>query len=60
MVTFCVIVVSFLVLLVVAAGGIVALGSVLGGVLLIVLDVLIGIAPFVGLFLLIRWLFSKR
>lgn len=60
MVTFCLILLAFAVLVCIAAGGIVALGTILGGVALIVLDVIIGIAPFVGVFLLVKWLMSKR
>ena len=60
MITFCLIVLTFGVLLAIAAGGIVAVGAVAGGVLLIALDIAIGVAPFVGIGLLIGWLAKKK
>lgn len=60
MVTFCIIAFTLVLLILIAVGGIAVLGTVLSGVALIVLDVIIGISPFVGLFLLIRWLLKKR
>lgn len=60
MVTFCIIVITLAVMILAAVAGIAVVGTVLSGVALIVLDVIIGISPFVGLFLLIRWLLKKR
>ena len=60
MITFCLILLVFGVLLAVAAGGIVAVGAIAGGVLLVVLDIAIGVSPFIGIGLLIAWLFKKK
>lgn len=60
MITFCLIILTFGVLLAIAAGGIVAVGAIAGGVLLVVLDIAIGISPFVGIGLLIGWLMKKK
>lgn len=60
MVTFCIIVITLAVMILAAVAGIAVVGMLFSGVVLIALDVIIGISPFVGLFLLIRWLFKKR
>lgn len=60
MITFCLILLVFGVLLAIAGCGIVAVGAIAGGALLIVLDVCIGVAPFVGVGFLIAWLLKKR
>ena len=60
MVTFILICLVLITAMILAFGGVVALGACLGGVALIALDVLIGIAPFVLAFLLIRWLLKAR
>ena len=60
MITFMFLVLVFGVLLAIAACGIVAVGAVAGGVLLIILDIAIGLAPFVGVGFLIAWLLKKR
>lgn len=60
MVTFCIIVITLAVMILTAVVGIAVVGTLFSGVVLIALDVIIGISPFVGLFLLIRWLLKKR
>lgn len=60
MVTFCIIVITLAVMILTAVAGIAVVGTLFSGVILIALDVIIGISPFVGLFLLIRWLLKKR
>lgn len=60
MVTFCIIVITLAVMILAAVAGIAVVGTLFSGVVLIALDVIIGISPFVGLFLLIRWLLKKR
>lgn len=60
MITFCLILFTFGVLLAIAGCGIVAVGAIASGVLLVVLDVCIGVAPFVGIGFLIAWLLKKR
>lgn len=60
MVTFCIIVFTLAVMILTAVAGIAVVGTLFSGVILIALDVIIGISPFVGLFLLIRWLLKKR
>lgn len=60
MVTFCIIVITLAVMILAAVAGIAVVGMLFSGVVLIALDVIIGISPFVGLFLLIRWLLKKR
>lgn len=60
MITFTLICLVLAVLIVLAVGVIALLGGALSGVLLIVLDVVIGILPFVGAFMLVRWLLKRR
>lgn len=60
MITFMLLLVVFGVLLAIASCGIVAVGAVAGGVLLVALDIMIGLAPFVGVGFLIAWLLKKR
>lgn len=60
MITFCILVVAFGIMLAIAACGIVAVGAIAAGGLLVALDVAIGVAPFIGIVLLISWLFKKR
>ena len=52
--------IMFGIMLVIAAGGIIVFGVVASGVALVMLDILIGLSPFIGLVLMIRWLCKDK
>ena len=60
MITFILISVILFTALACALGGIAVIGAIASGVVLIVLDIAIGVSPFVLAFLAIRWLLGKR
>ena len=60
MVTFLFVALMFGVMLVIAAGGIIVFGVVFSGMALVMLDVLIGLSPFIGLSCLVHWLCKEK
>ena len=60
MVTFLFVLLVFGVMTVIAAGGIIVFGVVASGAALVMLDILIGLSPFIGLGFLVHWLCCRE
>lgn len=60
MVTFMLICIAIVAIAVMLVCCVIVAGGILAGPLLVIVDVLLGITPFVLVFLLIRWLLKRR